>query len=222
MNLLVVAAWEPELEHFRALHRADPARASGGRDLPPPTLNIDAVGIGAVDAAAGMTRCIALHQPGHVLLLGTCGAVPGSGLSIGDVIVGTDVLLVDPATVEGRAALPFGPPAVALDPGPGPAAAFVAAGARPAKIYCTLGITTDDALAVTLAASGDVEHLEAYSVARACDLAGVRCTIALAVANEVGSRGRAEWRTHHVAASMQAADVAYRALRTSTTARSPA
>jgi nucleoside phosphorylase len=170
-----------------------------------------------------MSRGIVRHIPTHVLLLGTCGASPSSGLDLGDVIVGTSVKLVDSAVVEGRAAMPFASDALPLDDTM--VGALVAAGAKRAKIANTVGITTDDALATKLAEQGHVEHLEAYGVARACQAASVGCTIVLGIANAVGSRGRAEWRANHVSASGRAAEVAWSALesvRRSTTTHSPA
>ena len=227
--ILVAAAWEPELERFRALARDDSGDdpsawepAFGGCDLA-----VEPIGIGLVDTTAGVTRSIARLGPSAVVLLGTCGAAPSSGLRIGDVVVGTSVRLVDPAVVEERAAMPYASEAVSLDPSMG--AALVAAGAREATIVNTLGITTDDVLAVKLAALGQVEHLEAYGVARACQTAPgappVRCAVVLGIANVVGASGRAEWRANHVAASARAAEVAWAAMRpafrTSTTRRSP-
>ncbi|MBX3263209.1 MAG: hypothetical protein KIS78_10105 [Labilithrix sp.] len=219
--MLVVAAWEPELERFRELVRAAP-----GVDL---ALEAAPVGIGLVDAAAGLTRRIAARAPGLVVFVGTCGASPSSGLGIGDVVAGTSVRLVDSAVVEGRAAMPFAAEAIDLDVAARDAS--IAAGARAATIANTLGVTTDDALATKLAPFGEVEHLEAYGVARACRLASaedapVRCAIVLGVANVVGGEGRAAWRANHVAASARAAEVAWAALdgvvRRSTTRRSPA
>jgi nucleoside phosphorylase len=208
--VLVVAAWDPELERFRALAREPLAFG----------VQIQAVGIGPVDTAALVTRCILQHHPELVVLLGTCGAAPDSGLGIGDVIVGTSVRLVDPSVVAARAAMPYAEAAIALDAEMQPA--LVAAGARPASIANTLGITTDDTLATALAPLGAVEHLEAYGVARACQLASVRCAVVLGVANEVGARGREDWRANHVEVSARAASVAWDALvRTSTTRRSP-
>jgi futalosine hydrolase len=208
VTLVMVAAWEPELQRFRAL--VDPP-VDGN-------LNIDSVGIGLVDATIGMTRCISRHAPTQVVLLGTCGAAPGSHLVVGDVIVGSEVRLVDPATVEGRAALPYASEPVRLDPEM--LEMFSHAGARAATIVNPLGITTDDGLAVTLAELGEVEHLEAYGVARACQAASVPCAVVLGVANVVGSQGREQWRANHVAASARAAEVAASVVRTSTKARS--
>ena len=197
MKLLVVAAWEPELERFRELAREPliPHIAAG-------------VGIGLVDAAIGTARLLAKHAPESVLLLGTCGAAPGSSLAIGDVVVARSVLLVDPATLEGRAALPWSPaPIEGMLVAP-----FVAAGAIATSIATTLGITTDDALAATLAREAETEHLEAYAVARACALAGIPCIVVLGITNIVGSRGRAEWRANHVEVSATVARLAVKAL----------
>ncbi len=220
-RVLVVAAWGPELERFQELVRAAPDL---GVDL-----DVAPIGIGLVDAAAGLTRRIVSRAPGLVVFVGTCGAAPSSGIAIGDVVAGTSVRLVDAAIAEGRAAIPFASEAIDLDPGMRDA--LVAAGARAATIANTLGVTTDDDLAATLASLGEVEHLEAYAVARASRLASaddapIRCAITLGVANRVGVEGRAEWRANHVAASARAAEVAWAALdgvvRTSTTRRSPA
>ncbi|MBX3206129.1 MAG: hypothetical protein KF764_13750 [Labilithrix sp.] len=225
-SVLVVAAWEPELERFRELCR-------GGSTLDV-DLEVAPIGIGLVDAASGLTRRIVARAPSLVVFVGTCGASPSSGLAIGDVVAGARVSLIEPAVVEGRAAMPFASEAVELDEAM--VEALVAAGARVATIASTLAVTTDDALAAALAPHGQVEHLEAYGVARACQLergrdgaadeARVRAAIVLGVANVVGARGREEWRANHVAASARAAEVAWAALaagvRRSTRSRSPA
>ena len=194
MSWLVVAAWEPELTTFRGLC---PDRISA------------AVGIGLVDAAAGTAQCVIRHAPQRLVFLGTAGASPGSGLGIGDVVVARSVVLTDASAVEGRAALPF---LTRLDLDPELVEGFVSAGARAVTVANTLGITTDDHLAGTLAASGEVEHLEAFAVARACALAALPCALVLGIANVVGARGREEWRAHHEEASARAAAVVARAI----------
>lgn len=199
VHLLITAAWMPELQRFRELMQSEPRQ----------DVALEAMGIGLVDAAVGLTRCIMTRQPTHVLALGTAGAAPGSGLAVGDVIVGLTARLVDPAVLEGRAALPFAAEAT-FDPAM--ADALFSAGARPCAIANTVGITVDEALAQKLAAIAPVEHLEAYAVARTCETLGVPCTVALGIANVVGPTGRDEWRANHVAASARAAEVAFAAL----------
>lgn len=222
-KLLVVAAWEPELTRFREL-----AASGAAAGLP---IALDTLGVGLVEAAIGMTQCIARHRPHFALLLGTAGVLPrASAVSprIGEVVVASRIRLVEGSLAAGTAQLP--------PPMPGEAAlevalhdALVAAGARSVQIANTVGITTDDALAARLAAAGDdVEHLEAFAFARACVSAGVRCGVLLGIANVVGVSGRAEWLANHTSASARAAEVAWSAraalaelLRTSTTAPSP-
>ncbi len=101
--ILVLAAWEPELERFHSL--AGQARLSASTSCA--RVVVAAAGIGLVDAAIGTSVALSIHAPSRVVLLGTCGASPASGLAIEDVITGTSVRLVDAAVVEGRAAMPF-------------------------------------------------------------------------------------------------------------------
>jgi futalosine hydrolase len=198
MTLLVLAAWEPELERFRALKNAAV------------DLNMDAVGIGPVDAALGTARSLAKHQPSVVVLLGTAGAHESCGEVVGNVIVATEVRLIDPATLEHRAAMPYASNAIPLDRALIEAA--VKSGAHAHAVANPLGITTDDALAKTLSSVAPIEHLEAYAVARACEQQGVRCAILLGISNMVGSKGREEWRANHIEASAKAADAALKML----------
>jgi nucleoside phosphorylase len=211
MNLLVVAAFEPELTVFRALAK------DAGLEV-----TVAAIGVGLVEASIGATRAIALHTPSHALLLGTCGAFApdaaatnARALAIGDVVTAAEARLVDSASVASHAALPAPVPTVcelALHD------VATAAGARFVEVANPLGITTDDALAAKLhAALGSespaaVEHLEAFAFGRACTLRGVVAGVVLGVANFVGSKGREQWRAHHVDASAKAARVAVDAL----------
>lgn len=223
MRLLVVAAWEPELARLRARLAAGPTP----RDL---DVVLDILGVGLVEAAIATTQCVVRHRPDAALLIGTCGAFAGAELALGTVIAGADVRLADATLALGTAALPEPMPSHArFDPAI--CDALVAAGARSVQIANTLAITTDDQLAARLAAGGyDVEHLEAFAFARACARVDVPCGAALAIANAVGSGGRAEWLATHARASASAGDLAYEAfgalasalaLRSSTTGRSP-
>ncbi len=196
MNLLVVAAWEPELERFRELA---PGQVGG------------AVGVGVVESAIGTTRLLAAHSaaPVAVVFVGTCGALPGSGLAPGDVVVVARARLVDAATLDGRAAPP-GPMPCETPCDPELVARATGAGLRAVSALTTLGITTSDALATSLASHGEVEHLEAFAVARACASSSVAFVAILAVANPVGADGRSAWLANHVQASARAAEAAHR------------
>jgi nucleoside phosphorylase len=206
MKFLVVAAFEPELTEFRRLAITVVAQVD---------TDVAQIGVGLVDAAMGMTRCIARHRPTHAILLGTCGTFAGAP---GGVVTGREVRLADASVAAGRAAIPPPMPTTA----PLDAAlhdALVAAGATSAAIVNTLAITTDDTLAAALAVEGGVEHLEAFAFARACAEAGIAANVALGVANVVGTSGRDQWRANHVAASASAARIACDAIASLATRR---
>jgi nucleoside phosphorylase len=199
MKFLVVAAFDPELVRFREL-----AGALAWRRHP---WAVEVLGVGVVDAAVEMTRCIASHAPSHALLLGTCGSLRAAAAPTGAVVCASRARL----TAEAGAELP---PQMRTEQALDPAlhAALVAAGARSVVVANTVGVTTDDLAAARLAESADVEHLEAFAFARACTAHGIAGGVVLGVANAVGSRGRAEWRANHLAASARAADLAWRLL----------
>ena len=192
-EIAVVAAFLPELEDFeRARH---------------PSVSFACLGIGLVDAALGMERALVgwAKKPASVILVGSCGAYPGSGLVIGDVVVPSRACLSSGDVAEGRAAL-LSAGAIDLD-------VELVTGLRGAShggvVATTLGITTDDALASTMArVSGAViEHLEVWAVARVCGHHGVPFAAALGVANDVGPLGREQWQVSHRVAERAAASV---------------
>jgi nucleoside phosphorylase len=201
-DLLVVAAFPPELAGLEAIWplegQASQVEVGGIR------LSAVPVGIGLIEAALGTGSFLRAGKPRGVVLVGTCGAYLETGLSIGDVIVARSAILVEPAVVEGRAALPETMIGRVNTLGP-MTGELAARGARLVDVATTLAVTTDDALARELATRGEVEHLEAFAVASACSKETVQFAAVLGVANRVGSHGRAEWRTHHLAAGRAAA-----------------
>jgi nucleoside phosphorylase len=207
-DILLLAAFHPELAPLRAT-LGDALRARVGR------LDVAArvVGIGLPMAAAGAATQLGEMQPRLALLLGTCGAYGGTGISVGDVVAASRVRLVAPSVVDGLAQFPE-PMSVLTEADVSTRDALVRAGARPGDVATTLAITVDDAAADRVARSTGThaEHLEAYGVAAACAARGVPFGAALGVANRVGSRARDEWRTHHRGAAEAAVAVALRYL----------
>jgi futalosine hydrolase len=192
MRVIVLSAFPPELE---ALGGAFPS---------------EVVGVGLVQAALGaarVARAMAGSKDPMGVLVGTCGAYPGSGLGIGDVVEATGHLLADGAEALGRAAL------VGTMSEPLPASMRLGAG-TPGLVATTLAICTDDTLAERLArrTGAAVEHLEAYAVAAAFAEADVPLAVVLGVANAVGAKGRDEWRQNHRAAAGAALRAVRRAL----------
>jgi futalosine hydrolase len=190
MRPLVVAAFGPELAGFE---KSPVARAT--------------VGVGLTLAALGTSHLLHEQRPSRVICVGTAGAYPSSGLAIGDVIFATKVVLASSAVALGKGAL------VAGSAEPIELSGSMAE-AKPAVVANTLAVTTDDALAGALERStgAQVEHLEAYAVARACAQANVPLTIVVGIANIVGSQGREQWRKHHERISLIVGELVLRAI----------
>jgi futalosine hydrolase len=198
-DLLVLAAFPPELAPLRAALGDGLRRPFGGHDVA-----AEAVGIGLATAAAGAATKLAALRPRGVVLVGTCGAFVDS-LSIGAVAVARRLVLAEPAVARGEAAYPE-PMSTEVVADAALGEALASRGGALVDVATTLAVTTDDALAAQLAAFTrcQVEHLEAYGVAAACAAHGVPFAAALGVANGVGARGREEWRQNHRAASAAA------------------
>ena len=206
VDLLVLSAFSPEYASFALEWQALTTR--GRKTSPLVRVEWEAVGIGILQAAINATRILASRKPARVVFLGTCGAFRGIRLAVGDVVVGTDVRMGDSAVVRGQAEWvgEVGDVRRMDDAGVGD---LMASGAKPARIVTTLAITTDDALAETLAdhLGADVEHLEASAVVASAASFGIPCAVLLGVANEVGGEGRDQWRQNHVRASAEAGRV---------------
>lgn len=216
VDVLVLAAFEPELTHLRASLDFG-AGDDGARDtarVGAISVALGLVGVGALAAAVGATTLVIGLVPRVVVLVGTCGAYPGAGLAVDDVVVSRRLCLVDPSSLEGKTQFPS-PMGSALETSDALASALARAGARPARVATTLAITVDDALAAAIAggAGVDVEHLETHAVATACAARGVPFAAVLGVANPVGARGREEWRAHHRGAEAAAGECVMQWLR---------
>jgi nucleoside phosphorylase len=212
IDVLILAAFPPELALLRdALGEAEgilvPDMADFCGVIGELEVACQAVGIGLVAAALGTARCLSLWKARKVVVVGTCGAYEGRGLDLGDVVRARRVHLASTAAAEGRAGVPDVMPTMcAVDANL--SEQLAALGVKSADVATTLAVTTDDALAQQIARryDCDVEHLEAFSMAMACAAADVPLAMVLGVANRVGATGRAEWKSHHVAAARAAGE----------------
>jgi nucleoside phosphorylase len=204
-DLLILAAFPPELAPLKDVLGEGLRRSFGGHEVAAAT-----VGVGMVQAAAGAARIVGMGRPARVVLVGTCGGF-GDAIGVGDVAVAGRIVLAEPAVVRGEGAYPE-PMVTELLADEGMATELVARGGKRVGVATTLAVTTDDGLAERLSASTGcgVEHLEAFGVATTCAMAGVPFVSVLGVANRVGSTGRSEWRENHVRASAAAIDLLVR------------
>ena len=205
-DVLFAAAFAPELASF------DPPLASVGEGrIGNVRVAARTVGVGLVASAAGAAATLVRRRVRAVVLLGTCGAYPGSNLAIDQVVVSRVITLVDPAVLAGSMHFP-GPMQTRIDSHGPLGDALAQCGAQPADVATTLAVTVDDAAAghIGQVSGASVEHLEAFAVAIACANANVPFAALLGVANTVGSRGRDEWRVHHSSAAARAVRIAVR------------
>ena len=151
-----------------------------------------ALGVGPVVAGIGMARLLAEYPqalPEAVLLIGTAGRLPG-GPPVGSLIWASLLGLSDPLTASGTGYVPMAPPPIR--PPPPPDSGEILAGV---PVLTSPGVTTDLAVAARLAADGwQVEHMECWAAARACQEAGVPIHVLLGIANEVGPEAHTQWR----------------------------
>jgi nucleoside phosphorylase len=202
-DVLVLAAFDPELAHLgRALGPGLVGRVGQA------VVEAKPVGIGLVAAAVGTAALLQGSLPRAVVLIGTCGAyahVAQPTHALGRVVVGARSHLVDLGAIYGKAEIPS-LVATRLQSDERICSGLAGAGHPQVGVATTLGITVDDEAATRIALGGvDVEHLETFSVASACQAAGVPFAALLGVANMVGSSAREQWRANHRAAADAAA-----------------
>ncbi|MGZ3407892.1 MAG: 5'-methylthioadenosine/S-adenosylhomocysteine nucleosidase family protein [Polyangia bacterium] len=177
MSTLIVAAYPPELG----------------------TISGRAVGVGLVAAAAGTERALAEARPSRLILVGTAGALPGSRLTIGSiVVVARAQLIVRPGEYVPAILSSIAEADEALA-----AECARRLGAPLVTAASGIGITSSDEEATRLGATAQVEHLESFAVLSVA-WQRVPATAVLAIANGVGSRAQAEWRANRVAAEAAA------------------
>jgi nucleoside phosphorylase len=202
VDVLILAAFDPELAPLAAAFGGASTATVGGRSLA-----TRVTGVGLPAASAGAAAHIGELDPRAVVLVGTCGAYRSAGLSLGDVVVGRRLHLVDPAALAGASQFPEPMPVTAEADAP-IADAFAALGARACCVATTLAITVDDAAAsrIAMGTGAEVEHLETHGVATACASRRIPFAAVLGVANFVGAGGRSEWLAHHRGAEAAAGE----------------
>jgi futalosine hydrolase len=194
-QVLIAAAFEGEMAPLR-----DRIQKRGGTSV-----RTETIGIGLVEASLGMAAALAKHKPQLVVLIGTAGSYPDRGLKIGDVVEAAEARIACPAHAEGRAALPTLMKSRVVLPD------LRLASMRPRRVIAgnTVSITTEDSLAWAIRdfLRADIEHLEVFAAARACELARIDFACVLGIANAVGDMGRRQWHEHHEDASKAVVNV---------------
>lgn len=147
----------------------------------------EVVGVGPIPAATRAAALLARIRPSAVVLIGTAGAY-ARGPAVGSVIAASRVGLTWGVAALGLGYVPRPPAPIPCDAG------LLDRLDLPRHAVLTTGaITTDPALALRFGDGWTVEHLEAFSVAHACQEAGVPFVAVLGIANVVGPDAHLEW-----------------------------
>jgi nucleoside phosphorylase len=204
-DILIVASHAPELAGLRA-YLSD-ALIGQVRGL---QIRAKPIGMGMAAAASATARGILATQPRAVILLGTCGVYPNlPQYRPHDVVVAGRVQLIDHAVAAGKAAFPP-PMQQQIETHPLLVAGLRAVGGRTfvSPVASPLARTTDDVVAsgVHPRTGCEVENLEAFAIAVACNAAEVPFTAVMGVSNIVGSTGDHDWRMFQRDAVTRAAE----------------
>lgn len=192
VDVLVLAAHPPDLRGLRPL--LGDQLAGWVRNL---RVTAKACGLGLAAAGASASKRIFQLQPRAVVFVGTAGVYPNlPGYHPHDVVVAERARLIDLGEMTGLSAFPA--PVlteIAMDNVLGPALLRFTHTGRSAPVGCPLAATRSDELAahVPTRCGCQLENLELFSVAHACQLGQVPLAAVLGVSHVCGSTAAADW-----------------------------
>ncbi len=203
VDVLVVAPHAPELEGLGAVLGRELSANLQGMEVV-----AKSVGLGLPGVAGGTTQRLEKFRPRALVLLGTCAAYPGRGLSPGQVVVAERTVVADAAVLKGWSTFPE-PMTGQVLTHPGMLGGLTTTGVRRVSVASPCAVTTDVGLAADFAAKlqCDVEYNEAFGVALACAPYQVPFAAVLGVSHEIGPSSRETWRVTHRAAAHAAASL---------------
>lgn len=151
-------------------------------------------GIGPVDAAARVSRALALRRYDMVVNAGIAGAMRGVA-NVGDaVVVGEEIL---PLRLETNDPIALPPGSLVAERVPADAQlieAVMALGFPLVRGITVSSVTATDATAERLRSLGaEIETMEGFAVLRAAQLANVPAVELRGISNIVGDRAAAQW-----------------------------
>jgi futalosine hydrolase len=179
-------------------------------DLIRPHLPVVCTGVGAVNAAYGLTRFLERSEVRRVVVCGIGGAYAGSGLAVGDVAWASSECYGDLGANSAEGFLDMkdlGFPVIAgSEPVYNVLPLQIAAGG--AVPFVTVNTCTGDepsATALVKRTGGCVESMEGAAFVHVARLAGVSVGEVRGISNPVGNRNRGAWRVRDAAAAAQSA-----------------
>ncbi len=160
-----------------------------------------ALGVGPIMAGVSAALQLSRRRCEGCLFVGTAGTY-ASGPPVGSVIVSRRLGYASATAVIGAGYVPVPPPV--LDT---PEWLRNLAGVTQADVVTVDAITSSSAAAELLGHTWQVEHMEAWAVARAASEVGIPFAAILGIANEVGPHAHAQWLANRAAAEASAREV---------------
>jgi futalosine hydrolase len=173
-----------------------------------PHVPVIATGVGAVNAAYGLTRYLEREPVKAIVVCGIGGAYPGSGLRIGDVVCADSECYGDLGASSPEGFLDMQALGFSVIPGlynVMPMQIFPAA--RRARFVTMNTCTGIDGAAreIETRTGGAVENMEGAAIAHVAALSGIPVGEIRGISNLVGNRDRNSWRVKEAARAAQEA-----------------
>jgi futalosine hydrolase len=179
-------------------------------DLIRPHLPVVCTGVGAVNAAYGLTRFLERNEVRRVVVCGIGGAYAGSGLAVGDVAWGSSECYGDLGADSAEGFLDMRALGFPLIAGAEPVYNVMPLqiGKGVTVPFVTVNTCTGDdtsAAALVERTGGCVESMEGAAFVHVSRLAGVDVGEVRGISNPVGNRNRSAWKVKDAAVAAQTA-----------------
>jgi futalosine hydrolase len=210
MTIWIVAALEREVglitDRLNARHQGHAAGYSHflGKIGPQP-VRIGVAGIGPVSAALALGAFFKLELPDMALMVGSAGALPGSGLSVGDLVTAETEILAELGAIREAGVADAAPlkltdtkQEIAMDPSLAGRLTEAAAAVAPVvcgKVLTVTGIPAgpDQAAARVRHFGAVAENMEGYALALAGERFGLPAAEVRGISNAAGDRDKRRW-----------------------------
>ncbi|MBW1734955.1 MAG: futalosine hydrolase [Deltaproteobacteria bacterium] len=210
MGFLIVAAVKKELDLLLSEFRARPEGRTGGctsyvGKAGDYSLRFGVTGVGLASACLALGGLLSLEIPEAIIIVGSAGALPGSGLEAGDVVVSRLEILAEAGVVVGPGmgdtellGLSGLEQEIALDQGLGADLHAAAGRVGPVvhgRVLTVVGVSAnqDQARARARRFRAVAENMEGYAVALAGRDLGIRTAEVRSISNRAGDRDKNRW-----------------------------
>jgi futalosine hydrolase len=226
MEVCIVAALDAELARIKRELNARLHRTPGGvpryiGNLKQTPIGLAVVGVGIVSAAFTLGRLLAEIKVDQVIMSGSAGALPGSGIEVGDVAVASSETLAELGICTGEGLgetdslnLPGFKQTILLDEDLSSSIVRVADKSGPicrGPFLSVAGVSNDHthALARANRFGALAENMEGYALALAGTQLGIRVAEVRGVSNIAGVRDKSTWNLDLANERAQAAVLNY-------------